>query len=72
LGVLLKRPKPGQELRVDLPTIGVRTVEGAASAGLAGIAVRAGQGLIVDREAVTEAADRAGIFVYGFTDEELA
>jgi DUF1009 family protein len=71
-GVLLKRPKPGQELRVDLPTIGLRTVEKASAAGLAGIAIRAKTGLIVDREAVVEAADHLGLFVYGFSDEEVA
>ena len=42
-GVLVKAPKPGQEERVDMPTIGPDTVESAARAGLAGIAVAAGQ-----------------------------
>ncbi|NNU16689.1 UDP-2,3-diacylglucosamine diphosphatase LpxI [Parvularcula sp. ZS-1/3] len=70
IGVLVKTPKPGQELRVDLPTIGVRTVEKAAAAGLAGIAVGAGRALIVDRAAVEDAARNAGIFVYGFTPDE--
>jgi DUF1009 family protein len=62
----VKRPKPIQERRIDLPTIGVRTIEGAVSAGLAGIAVEAGGALVVRREAVIAAADRAGIFVVGF------
>ncbi len=71
-GVLVKRPKPQQERRIDLPTIGVRTVEGAAAAGLAGIAVEAGAALVVDRGAVARAADEAGLFIYGFTQAELA
>lgn len=70
-GVLVKRPKPGQELRVDLPTIGLATVHAAARAGLAGIAVEAGAALILDRAAVAAAADEAGLFVYGFTGAEL-
>lgn len=70
-GVLVKRPKPQQERRIDLPTIGIRTVEGAAAAGLAGIAVEAGGALVVDREAVAKAADAAGLFVYGFNESEL-
>lgn len=70
-GVLVKRAKPQQERRIDLPTIGVRTVEGASAAGLAGIAVEAGAALIVDREKVARSADAAGIFVYGFTAAEL-
>ncbi len=69
-GVLVKRPKPGQERRVDLPTIGVPTVQGAAAAGLKGIAVAAGGALIADRGAVVAAADAAGIFVCGVAVEE--
>jgi len=64
-GVLIKVLKPGQQRKVDLPTIGVRTVEAAASAGLRGIAIEAGSAIVVDREAVAEAADEAGLFVIG-------
>ncbi len=64
-GVLVKLKKPGQERRVDLPTIGPTTIAGAAAAGLVGIAVQAGHCLIVERQAVIEAADRAGLFVLG-------
>ncbi|MGB7433545.1 MAG: UDP-2,3-diacylglucosamine diphosphatase LpxI [Ahrensia sp.] len=64
-GVLVKVAKPGQELRVDMPTIGVQTVRNAAKAKLAGIAVQAGQTLIVDRQAVEKAADEAGLFIFG-------
>jgi DUF1009 family protein len=65
-GVLVKMPKPGQESRVDAPTIGSRTVERAHRAGLAGIAVEAGGTIVLDREAVGTTADRLGLFVYGF------
>lgn len=64
-GVLVKAQKPGQERRADLPTIGRRTVEAAAAAGLRGIAVEAGASLVVDRAAVAAAADGAGLFVVG-------
>lgn len=64
-GVLAKVPKPRQDLRVDLPTIGVATVEAAAWAGLVGIVGEAGSLLVVDPAAVREAADRLRIFVYG-------
>lgn len=69
-GVLVKRPKPIQERRVDLPTIGVRTVRGAASAGLAGIAVEAGAALVVRREEMIAEADKLGLYLYGFTRVE--
>lgn len=71
-GVLVKRPKPIQERRIDLPTIGVRTIELAAAAGLAGIAIEAGAALVLRQGAVIEAADAAGLFVYGFTEQDLA
>ncbi len=64
-GVLVKLKKPKQERRADLPTIGPGTVRAAAAAGLAGIAVHAGNCLIIDRPGVIEAADRAGLFVIG-------
>ncbi len=65
-GVLVKMPKPGQESRVDLPTIGSRTVERAHRAGLSGVAVEAGGTIVLDRDAIGQAADRLGLFVYGF------
>ncbi|HEY5209492.1 MAG TPA: UDP-2,3-diacylglucosamine diphosphatase LpxI [Stellaceae bacterium] len=64
-GVLVKMAKPGQERRADLPTIGPRTVEHAAAAGLRGIAVEAGAALIIDRDRVAAAADARGLFVVG-------
>jgi DUF1009 family protein len=67
-GVLVKLKKPKQERRADLPTIGPKTVQAAAAAGLAGIAVHAGNCLIIERAGVIEAADRAGMFVIGVAD----
>nr|WP_211112164.1 UDP-2,3-diacylglucosamine diphosphatase LpxI [Azospirillum soli] len=64
-GVLVKVKKPQQDRRLDLPTMGVTTVENAAKAGLRGIAVEAGGSLLVDRAAVAEAANRLGLFVVG-------
>lgn len=64
-GVLVKAPKSGQDLRFDLPTLGPRTIEGVAAAGLAGIAVIAGNTLVADSQQMIEAADRAGLFVAG-------
>lgn len=63
--VLVKSAKSGQEHRVDLPTIGPRTIRNAARAGLAGVAVGAGRTLVVEREATIAEADRRGIFLVG-------
>jgi UDP-2,3-diacylglucosamine hydrolase len=68
-GVLIKAAKRGQDRRFDLPSIGPRTVEGAARAGLAGIAVRAGSTIVAEAERVREIADREGLFVIGVRDE---
>lgn len=67
-GVLFKGPKPGQDLRVDMPAIGPLTVENAARAGLAGIAVRAGKVLVLERENTIGTADRLGLFLYGLPE----
>ncbi len=64
-GVLVKAPKPQQDRRFDLPAIGPRTVEEAARAGLAGIAVVAGAAIVAEPDAVAAAADKAKIFVIG-------
>tara|TARA_R110000868_G_scaffold95751_2_gene263222 strand:- start:1408 stop:2265 length:858 start_codon:yes stop_codon:yes gene_type:complete len=70
LGVLAKAPKPIQERRIDLPTIGMETVERCNRAGLAGIALEAGAALIVNRPAVIAALDAAGMFL--FVDEAVS
>ena len=64
-GVLTKGPKPGQELRVDMPAIGSRTVELAAGAGLAGVAVEAGSVLMLGRDEAIIAADAHGLALEG-------
>lgn len=64
-GVLAKAPKPIQETRIDLPTIGPATVRAAAKAGLAGIVGEARHLLVLEREAVIELADELGVFILG-------
>lgn len=65
VGVLAKAPKPIQDRRMDLPTIGPATVMAAAQAGLCGIVGEAGALLVVERAAVIAAADALGLFVHG-------
>ena len=71
-GVLVKCAKPGQELRVDLPAIGLDTVRSAVQAGLSGIAVEAGRCLVLDAEATLAAAAGARLFVWGLVPGEGA
>ena len=70
-GVMVKAVKPHQEKRVDLPVIGVRTIELASAAGLAGIALQSEGVLILNRPRVIELADNAGLFVYGMPKAEI-
>jgi DUF1009 family protein len=65
-GVLAKGPKPGQELRIDMPAIGPRTIEQARAAGLAGVAVEAGAVLILDREQAVNMANGRACAIQGF------
>jgi DUF1009 family protein len=65
-GVLVKAPKPGQDRRFDLPSVGPRTIEGVEEAGLAGLAVTAGGAIVAEPQIVVQKADRAKVFVAGF------
>ncbi|MGI4955045.1 MAG: LpxI family protein [Janthinobacterium lividum] len=71
-GVLVKLVKPGQDRRADLPTIGPATLEGAARAGLRGVAFEAGGTLLTDRAACITAADALGLFLIGVDPDMLA
>ena len=70
-GVLVKAPKPGQDRRIDLPTVGPQTIAGAARAGLAGIAVVAGEVIMAEPGRVTQAADRERIFIFGIRQDRV-
>ncbi len=64
-GVLVKAPKPEQDRRFDLPSIGPQTIDAAARAGLAGIAVLASETIMAEPETLAREADRRGLFVVG-------
>jgi len=71
-GVLIKLPKPGQEKRVDLPTVGPRTIERMFAAGLRGVAFDGSNTLFVDRDATITLADQHGLFVLALDSSEWA
>ena len=60
---VVKIAKPGQDMRFDVPVIGVKTIETMARAGASCLAVDAGRCLLLDGAAMTRAADEAGIAV---------
>ena len=63
--VMVKAAKPGQDLRFDVPAIGLSTVELAAELGVAAIGLEAGMTLILERAPTCEVAARAGISIVG-------
>ncbi len=64
-GVLVKAKKPSQEEKVDLPSIGVQTIENLYKYGFAGVAVEAHGSLLIDKKELIKKADEYGIFVVG-------
>ena len=68
-GVLVKIPKKGQDLRVDLPAIGPMTLQGCVKAGLVGVGVAAGRVLVLDREQTLGFARQNSIFIQGIAQE---
>ena len=70
--IMVKIKKPGQETRVDMPAMGLQTIEQLKKYGMKGIAVESGGILLIEREKVIEMADNAGIFIIGIEiPEEL-
>jgi len=72
VGVLVKAPKPGQDRRFDLPSIGPRTIALAAEACLAGLAVTAGSTMMAQAQETIASADRERIFVVGVREPSPA
>ncbi len=62
-GLFYKAPKPLQDRRIDLPTLGPDTVEHAASAGLGGIVWEAGGVITLNLPAMIDTANRHGLFL---------
>lgn len=67
---VVKVAKPDQDLRFDMPTVGVGTLESAAAARAAVIAIEAGRTILVDLPTLQAAADRHGITVASFHDDD--
>ena len=63
-GILFKAPKPGQDRRVDLPTIGPDTIVAACAAGLSGVVIEAGGVMVLDQPEVLRECDRLGLFLW--------
>ena len=65
--VVVKRSKPQQDMRFDLPAVGPRTIEVMASVKASALAIEAGRTILLDREIVLEKAKSARIAIVGIT-----
>ena len=63
-GVLIKLPKPNQDLRTDLPTIGFKTVKNCIAAGLRGIVVKSKYNIFLDRKKCINFANKKKFFIH--------
>jgi len=63
-GILIKLPKPNQDLRTDLPTIGFKTVKNCVAAGLRGIVVKSKYNIFLDRKKCIEFANKKKFFIH--------
>jgi len=70
-GVLIKLRKPQQDMRIDLPTIGTKTIENLHKSGMRGLAIHAGNALIVNEPEVLKLADKYKMFVIGIEPTEV-
>ena len=62
-GVLVKFPKKKQDLRVDLPTIGLKTLKQSKKAGLKGIVVKGKQHVFLDKKKCISFANKSKMFI---------
>ena len=70
--VVVKVSKPGQDMRFDVPVVGLRTIEVMQRANATALAIDAGRTLLFDRERLIEAANAAGIAIQAFEAESAA
>jgi DUF1009 family protein len=61
--VVVKVSKPGQDLRFDVPAVGMTTIDVMREVGARVLALEAGRTIMIDREEVVRAADAAGIAI---------
>ncbi len=69
--VVVKRSKPQQDLRFDLPATGGETIRTMAAAGATALVLEAGKSLSFDREQMIALADERGIAITALTDDDI-
>ena len=62
-GILLKFPKKNQDLRVDLPTVGINTIKKCIKIGLKGVVLKSNQNIVLDRSKCIALANKKKFFI---------
>jgi DUF1009 family protein len=70
--VVVKVSKPGQDMRFDVPVVGLPTVETMKRTGATALAIDAARTLLFDRPKLIELADTVGIAIQAFSPEQVA
>src|SRR6202050_883527 len=70
--VVVKVSKPGQDMRFDVPVVGIKTIEAMHRANATALGIDAGRTLLFDRDGLIGAADQAGIAIQAFTPEHAS
>ncbi len=69
--VVVKRSKPQQDLRFDLPATGIETIQTMTASGATALVLEAGRSLSFDREQMIDLADRHDIAITALTDDDI-
>jgi UDP-2,3-diacylglucosamine hydrolase len=69
---VVKLAKPRQDLRFDVPVVGIDTLSAMKAAGATTLALEAGRTLLIDKPAFLSVAEQSGIAVWGISQDELA
>lgn len=68
--ILVKTCKPQQDKALDLPTVGIKTIQECIKAGFSGIVLQAGDSLLIDREQCIDLCNQNNIFFYGIAEND--
>jgi hypothetical protein len=69
--VVVKVSRPGQDMRMDLPVVGLATLDCMVRAGAGALAIEAGSSILIERDELIRKADEAGIAIAGVTEASL-
>lgn len=70
--VVIKTSKPNQDMRFDVPAVGLKTLEIMQKAGIRVLVVEAGRSVVFDRDAMVTMADRQGMIIVALSEDDAS